>query len=236
MAKVIIFSGAGISAESGISTFRDNDGLWENYNIKDICTAGCLDTNRKETIQFYDMLRVGLENKIPNHAHKQIAKIQEKYPLDIKIITQNVDDMFEKAGCTDILHLHGYLKEVYCDKCNLVTDIGYEKQDEFLSNCLQCHNQLRPNIVFFGEQAPMYKDLYESLVKCELLIIIGTSGNVIDVKYLSSFSKKTILNNLESSSAIEDDLLSKVIYKKATEAIDEIIEDIEVFLEEANKK
>ncbi|MEA2017395.1 MAG: Sir2 family NAD-dependent protein deacetylase [Campylobacterota bacterium] len=236
MAKVIIFSGAGISAESGIPTFRDNDGLWENYNIKDICTVGCLDKNREETIKFYDMLRVGLENKVPNHAHKQIAKIQEKYPLDIQIITQNVDDMFEKAGCTDIMHLHGYLKEVYCSKCNYMADIGYKKQDEVLTDCLQCHEPLRPNIVFFGEQAPMYKDLYESLVECELLIIIGTSGYVIDVKYLSSFPKKTILNNLEPSNAIEEDLLSKVIYKKATDAIDEIVEEIEVFLEESNNK
>ncbi len=108
MAKVIIFSGAGISAESGISTFRDSDGLWENYRVEDICTAGCLKTNREETIGFYDMLRMNIKDKKPNYAHIKIKDLQDKYPNDIEIITQNVDDMFEKVGCIDVLHLHGF--------------------------------------------------------------------------------------------------------------------------------
>ena len=98
MAKVIIFSGAGISAESGISTFRDSGGLWDNYKIEEICSAGCLGWNYDETINFYDKRRLDIKNKEPNKAHKEITKLADQYPNELKIITQNVDDMFERAG------------------------------------------------------------------------------------------------------------------------------------------
>ena len=231
MAKVIILTGSGISAESGISTFRDEDGLWENHNIEDICTSGCLDINREQTIKFYDMLRVNLKDKKPNHAHKMISMLKNKYPDEISIITQNVDDMFEKAGCKDVLHLHGFLKELKCKKCNTILDIGYEKQFDKYENCSKCNKLLRPNIVFFGEQALKYKDMYKEFKSCEVLVIIGTSGAVINTDmFLNSQIKLSILNNLEPSSYINDSLYSKVLYKKATLAIDEIADDIENYL------
>ncbi|MBN2816560.1 MAG: NAD-dependent deacetylase [Campylobacterales bacterium] len=231
MAKVIIFSGAGVSAESGISTFRDSDGLWENYDIREICSAGCLSWNRDETIKFYDMRREDIRNKKPNYAHQEICKLKEKYPNDIAIITQNVDDMFEKAGCSDVLHLHGFLPEVVCESCGFKENIGYDKLDSAYSECPSCAVLLRPNIVFFGEAAPRYADLYEAFDDCEVFVVIGTSGNVINTDmFLNRQIKLSILNNLEPSAAINDRLYSKVLYKKATEAIDEIIMDIEDFL------
>jgi NAD-dependent deacetylase len=232
MAKIIIFSGAGISAESGISTFRDSGGLWEQYNIKDICTSGCLETNREQTIEFYDKRRANIKNKVPNNAHLKIKELQDKYPNDIKIITQNVDDLFEKAGCKEVLHLHGFLREIYCEECGYKEDIGYGKLDDAWDDCPMCHNLLRPNVVFFGEQAPKYEDMFLEMDECKMLVVIGTSGNVLntDMFLTSKWSKSTIeysiLNNLEKSDAINDKLYSKVLYKKATEAIDEIIEDI----------
>lgn len=117
MAKVVIFSGAGISAESGIPTFRDKDGLWENYSIEEICTSGCLEKDRKKVVEFYNMLRVNLQDKEPNYAHKVIAKLKEEFSDDIAVITQNVDDMFERVDCNAI-HLHGFLKEIRCEKCD----------------------------------------------------------------------------------------------------------------------
>ena len=231
MAKVIILSGAGISAESGISTFRDSYGLWEKYKIKDICTVGCLNTNRKATIEFYDYRRSELKDKKPNYAHKVISQLKSKYPNDIAVITQNVDDMFEKADCPDVLHLHGFLKELKCKKCNSILDIGYEKQSGNYESCSKCKKLLRPNIVFFGEQAPKYKDMYKEFKSCEVLIVIGTSGAVINTDmFLNSQIKFSILNNLEASSYINDSLYSKVLYKKATLAIDEIADDIENYL------
>ncbi|WP_434637315.1 NAD-dependent deacetylase [Sulfurimonas sp. NW7] len=231
MAKVIIFSGAGVSAESGISTFRDSGGLWENYKIEEICYAGCLDWNYEATIGFYDKRREDIKDKKPNKAHSEISRLKEKYPDDIAVITQNVDDMFERAGCRDVLHLHGFLPEVRCESCGFTDNIGYRKLREAYENCPQCSNKLRPNIVFFSEQAPKYQDLYNELQDCEMLVVIGTSGNVINTDaFLQGNIRYSILNNLEKSSAINDELYSKVLYKKATVAIDEIVNDVEEFL------
>ena len=231
MAKVIIFSGAGVSAESGISTFRDSGGLWENYKIEEICYAGCLDWNYDETIAFYDKRREEIAKKKPNKAHIAISKLKEKYPKEIAVITQNVDDMFERAGCKEVLHLHGFLPEVRCESCGFIDNIGYRKLKDAYENCPKCSHKLRPNIVFFAEQAPKYQDLYNELQDCEMLVVIGTSGNVINTDaFLQKNIKYSILNNLERSSAINDTLYSKVLYKKATLAIDEIVNDVEEFL------
>ncbi len=224
--KVLVLSGAGISAESGISTFREEDGLWNNYKIEEICMAGCLEYNRAATIDFYDDLRLKLKDKKPNSAHKVIASLKEKYGDEIAVLTQNIDDMFEKAGCKDVVHLHGSLKKLVCESCGEGFDIGYEKQDDFIPNCPSCGGKIRPDIVFFGEQASMYRYLEEAVQTCTMVVVIGTSGNVIGVNTLAAFAKYSVLNNLKYSSAIEDQLFSKVIYKKATEAIDEIAEDI----------
>ena len=233
MAKVVILSGAGISAESGISTFRDAGGLWEEYKIDEICSAGCLDYNRDKTIEFYDKRRIELEDKKPNKAHLKIKALQDKYPNDIKIITQNVDDLFEKAGCKDVLHLHGFLTELVCEKCGFIKDIGYSKQYPQYNNCPKCNANFRPNVVFFGEKAPKYLDLQQELSKCEMIVIIGTSGNVLNMDYLLFFDniKISILNNLEKSSAVNEKLFTKILYKKTTIAIDEIAKDIENFIQ-----
>ena len=229
MAKVVIFSGAGISAESGLSTFRDADGLWEKYRIEEICTAGCLNWNRENTLTFYDARREQLDSVMPNAAHYAIAKLQEKYSKDIAIITQNVDDLFERAGCKDILHLHGFLPRLRCEECGATHLIGYTKQERELS-CQNCGGSFRPDIVFFSEAAPMYEHLYDAMQDCEFLAIIGSSGNVIAMDHFARHVKISILNNLEKSDAINERVYTKVLYKKATEAIDEIVVDVERFL------
>ncbi len=236
MAKVVILSGAGISAESGISTFRDSDGLWEEYDVGVVCNYDSLQRHEAITLEFYDKRREELEDKEPNYAHKVIAQLKEKYQDNLAIITQNVDNLFEKAGIAhdDVLHLHGFMTEVRCQNptCNLTFDIAYGKiENAFNGNCPTCFTKLRPNIVFFGEAAPMYEQLNYHMDSCELLVVIGTSGNVINTDFLTGLVSKSILNNLESSAAIDDNLYSKVLYKKATQAIDEIAEDIENFLD-----
>ena len=232
MAKVLILSGAGISAESGISTFRDSDGLWENHKISEVCTAGCLDTNGEATKHFYDDRRKDIADKKPNYAHKLIVELKQKYPKEIAVLTQNVDDLFEKAGMQsqDIVHLHGFLKELTCRECGEIFNIGYQKQDEFAEECPTCRGELRPNIVFFSEPAPLYAELTKELNECSLVVIIGTSGNVLDVTYFAQLTDESILNNLEPSDAIDDTYFTKVYYAKATEAIAEIAEYIEDFL------
>jgi len=240
MAKVVILSGAGISAESGISTFRDTDGLWENYNVEDVCNFDSLQKNEKLTLDFYDQRRIDLEDKVPNHAHSIIAELKEKYTDDIVIITQNVDNLFEKAGITakNVIHLHGFLTEVRCQACESIFDIQYESIESFYNGqCPKCNNKLRPNIVFFGESAPKYELLNYHLNDCELLVIIGTSGNVIEVNNMAKRVKRSILNNLEPTWMINEENFSKVIYDKATVAISEIQKIIEeYFHKQATKK
>lgn len=233
MAKVIILSGAGISAESGISTFRDSGGLWEEYDIRVVCQADSLEENETITLDFYDKRRADIKDKEPNIAHKKIAELKKKYKNKIAIITQNVDNLFEKAGLLkeDIIHLHGFLTEIRCRSCSKVYDIGYSSIYDFNNgNCIECGEKTRPNIVFFGEEAPMYEDLGREIEDCELFVVIGTSGKVIGVNTLAKFTDYSILNNLEPSPAILDNVFNKVIYKKASNAINEIIEDIEKFL------
>ncbi len=235
MARVIIFSGAGISAESGISTFRDTGGLWEEYDVSVVCNHDSLEKNEALTIEFYDKRRAELKTKEANHAHKVIAKLKKQYPDDIAVITQNVDNLFEKAGLDkeEVIHLHGFMTEIRCQdqSCNEIFEIGYESQyNSYDNHCPECGTKLRPNIVFFGEMAPMYEELNNQIQDCELFIVIGTSGNVIGVNTITNFVDKSILNNLEPSDAIEDSLFDKVIYDKASCAIDEIAQDIELFL------
>lgn len=235
MAKVLILSGAGISAESGISTFRDSGGLWEEYDVSIVCNYDSMQKHEELTIEFYDKRRAELESKEPNYAHKRVADLKKQYGKDIAVITQNVDDLFEKVGLSEdeVIHLHGFLTQLRCQDtyCGEVFDVGYKSQKEFNGGiCPTCSSKLRPNIVFFGEAAPMYEELNRHIRDCELFVVIGTSGNVIGVNTVAQFADKSILNNYEPSSAINDAYFSKVLYKKATEAIDEIAQEIESFL------
>lgn len=235
MAKVLILSGAGISAESGISTFRDSGGLWDEYDVSVVCNYDSMQKHEDVTIEFYDKRRSELKSKEPNNAHKRVAELKNMYKKEIAVITQNVDNLFEKAGLKseDVIHLHGFLTQLRCQDsyCGKVFDIGYKSQKEFNGGrCPACSSKLRPNIVFFGEQAPMYEELNTQIQDCELFVVIGTSGNVIGVNTMAQFAPRSILNNYEPSSAINDAYFSKVFYKKATEAVDEIAEEIEAFL------
>ncbi len=234
MAKVLILSGAGISAESGIKTFRDSDGLWEEHDVGVVCNYDSMQKHEALTVEFYDKRRAELEFKEPNYAHKVVANLKKRYAKDIAVITQNVDNLFEKAGLDsdEVIHLHGFLPQLRCQnyECNLIFDVRYKSQKEFHGGvCPKCQTKLRPNIVFFGEAAPMYEELNRHIQDCELFVVIGTSGNVIGVNTMAQFATRSILNNYEPSNAINEAYFSKVLYKKATEAIDEIAVEIEEF-------
>jgi len=125
------------------------------------------------------------------------------------------------------------LREVRCEACGFLDDIGYAKlREAYADGCPRCSHPLRPNVVFFGEAAPKYADMYKELQDCEMLVVVGTSGNVINTDmFLNSQIKYSILNNLEPSPAIDERLYLKVLYKKASEAVDEIVGDVEAFLE-----
>jgi NAD-dependent deacetylase len=234
--KIIIFTGAGISAESGISTFRDSDGLWENHKIEDVCSEDSWQDNFELVHNFYNDRRTQLNEVEPNRAHKIVAQLSETYGEDCYIITQNVDDLFERAGCKDVIHLHGELSKMNCTSCGKIWHVGYKKFDTSKDCCPNCNSikGVKPYIVFFGGNAPKYVDLnnaFESLTSKDIVIVIGTMGNVVSIEYLlHGRDCKKILNNLEPSKYIAEEIFDKVYYENATTAIDKIADDIEEFL------
>ncbi len=232
--KIIIFSGAGISAESGIKTFRDSDGLWENYKIEDICNQYTWEQNYDIVHEFYNQRRLQLADVKPNYAHEVVANIKEKYQDDCIIITQNVDDMFERAGCKDVIHLHGELTKMECIACGDIFSIGY-KEFKSTDACPKCSNtKIKPFIVFFGGSAPYYTDMYSAFQHLQnensIAVVIGTLGNVIQISAnLELVECYKILNNLEISPYIDESQFDKVYYEEATTACEKIESDISEF-------
>lgn len=172
--KLVVFSGAGISAESGVKTFRDSDGLWENHRVEDVASPEGFEKNPKMVLDFYNARRRQLNEIEPNKAHLILAEL-EKY-FDVQIITQNVDDLHERAGSTKIIHLHGELKKARpVDSESPI--ISWEK-DLNLGDFNLEGIQLRPHIVWFGEMVPEMEKAMEVCAQADLFLVIGTSMSV----------------------------------------------------------
>ena len=182
MRKIVVLSGAGISAESGISTFRDNDGLWENHRIEEVATPDAWYNNKSLVLKFYNLRRKQLFEVEPNAGHKALVKLEDKF--DVQIITQNVDDLHERAGSSNILHLHGELKKV---RSSLDSSLIYELENWEQKGGGLCEkgSELRPHIVWFGEEVPNIIPAVEIVKKADVLIIVGTSLNVYPAAGLS---------------------------------------------------
>ena len=232
--KIIIFSGAGLSAESGISTFRDSNGLWENHKIEEICNESTWKKNFEKVHNFYNERRVQLASVEPNEAHKTIKRMYDKFGDDLIIATQNVDDLLERAGipADEIIHLHGELTKMHCTACGHKWEIGYSEFNTETDRCPNCNSLkgVKPDIVFFNGAAPKYMDLYNSLnylySDSSYLVVIGTMGNVVPIdSYTSHIHKsKKILNNLEESEYIDAENYNYVFYEPATTALPKIEE------------
>ncbi len=172
MEKIVVFTGAGVSADSGLATFRDADGLWANYRIEEVCTPEALQTNRARVIEFYNMRRKEMMEKEPNAGHYAIAEL-ERY-FDVEVITQNVDNFHERAGSSRVLHLHGELTKLRSSRNpNLIYPIDGWKQE--LTATAEDGSLLRPHIVFFGESVPMFERAAEIASRADILIVVGTS-------------------------------------------------------------
>jgi NAD-dependent deacetylase len=178
--KIVVFTGAGVSAESGINTFRGiTNGLWYDYNVEEVATPTGWKKDRAKVLEFHNMLRSKLPTVMPNAAHKAIATLEDKY--DVTVITQNVDDLHERGGSTNILHLHGELTKARGvqfhhkdSELDVVYDIGYENINE--GDVCKTHNtQIRPHIVWFEEMPHNVIEAYEALDEADILLVIGTS-------------------------------------------------------------
>jgi len=182
--KIVILSGAGISAESGVKTFRDSDGLWENHDVMEVASIDGWNRNMELVLDFYNKRRAQLKDVIPNEAHIYCQKLEEEH--HVNVITQNVDDLHERAGSQNILHLHGSLllaKSVKNDS------LVYEWKDDILpGNMAEDGHQLRPGIVWFGEAVPAIGAAIEIVKSCDVLIIVGTSLQVYPAASIVGFA------------------------------------------------
>lgn len=172
--RLVVLTGAGISAESGIRTFRDSDGMWEEYRVEDVATPEGFFRDPELVLNFYNRMRQDLKNHHPNFAHEALAQLENKY--EVSIITQNIDDLHERAGSSEVLHLHGeLLKARSIDDENLVVSLPSDSLDIALGDKAPDGAQLRPHIVWFGEPVPNIELAIQWVQKADLFLIIGTS-------------------------------------------------------------
>jgi len=175
--SIVILTGAGISAESGIDTFRSAGGLWEQHRVEDVATPEGFARNPNLVLNFYDMRRAALANVAPNPAHDALARLERAFGGDLLLVTQNVDDLHERGGSARVLHMHGELKSALCTSC--------ETRSPWLGTmierppCPVCRAPtLRPDVVWFGEMPYQMGRIYQALERCDLFVSIGTSGAV----------------------------------------------------------
>ncbi len=171
--RIVVFTGAGVSADSGIATFRDSDGLWANYRVEDVCTPEALKSNRAQVIEFYNLRRRESLTKKPNAGHLAIAEMEQW--ADVTVVTQNVDNLHEQAGSTRVVHLHGELMKLRSERNpDLIYDIN-EGWEQKLDERAEDGALLRPHIVFFGESVPMFDTACRIVASADVLIVVGTS-------------------------------------------------------------
>ena len=188
MKKIVVLTGAGVSAESGIKTFREADGLWEGHDIMEVASPIGWERNKNLVLDFYNKRRAQLLMVKPNLAHKALVELESKFKVNI--ITQNIDNLHERSGSSSVLHLHGELLKVRSTKNESL--IYNWRKDLKIGDLAKDNTQLRPHIVWFGEDVPTLDKAIELTEKADILIIIGTSMQVYPAAYLINYSKQDI--------------------------------------------
>lgn len=224
MKKIVVFTGAGMSADSGIATFRDADGLWANYRIEDVCTPEALVRNRALVIDFYNMRRREMLAAQPNAGHLAIAGLERDF--DVEVVTQNVDNLHERAGSTRVTHLHGELRKLRSMR-NPDVIVPIEGWEQPLDATGPDGALLRPHIVFFGEPVPMFERAAGIAAQAEVMVVVGTSLAVYPAASLVRYVRPEVPIYLVDPgnpdvSGIRNPLT--VIRKRATEGVPELVE------------
>ncbi|MFQ3595847.1 MAG: NAD-dependent deacylase [Sphingomonadaceae bacterium] len=176
--RIVILTGAGVSAESGVPTFRGPDGLWEGHRIEEVATPEAFHRNPVLVQRFYDARRARLSEVAPNAAHVALGELDRRFAGDLLLVTQNVDDLHERGGARRLVHMHGELKSAWCLACNSRTRWEGPLSDAPACPACGARGQLRPDIVWFGEMPYEMGRIYHALEACDLFVSIGTSGNV----------------------------------------------------------
>ncbi|MBU2997423.1 NAD-dependent deacylase [Cellulophaga baltica] len=227
MKKIVVLTGAGISAESGIKTFRDADGLWEGHDVMEVASPQGFTNNPELVLDFYNQRRKQLLQVLPNKAHLALAKLDTYF--DTTIITQNVDDLHERANSKNIMHLHGELLKAKSTKGDIDKSITDCENDIFMGDLCPNGHQLRPHIVWFGEEVPMLEKAIEITEKADILIIIGTSMQVYPAASLVNFVKpNTPIYFIDPKPSVSKNSFNNltIISKTAVNGVPGIIDDL----------
>lgn len=178
MPNIVILTGAGISAESGISTFRDHNGLWETHRFEDLATPEAFARDPVLVHRFYNARRAQLRTVQPNAAHLALAKLEQGWPGDFLLVTQNVDDLHDRAGSKRLLHMHGELRKLRCAACGAVVWHADDAGTDLACQACGQAGQMRPDIVWFGEMPYRMDEIYDAVAQADIFVAIGTSGVV----------------------------------------------------------
>ena len=205
MTRIVVLTGAGISAESGVPTFRDADGLWEGHDVEDVATPEAFERDPGTVLAFYDPRRRALASVVPNAAHRALARLEGALGDDLLVVTQNVDDLHDRAGSRNLVHMHGELRRAMCLACGARPAWDGDLADR--PACPVCgERMLRPDVVWFGEMPYDLDRIEQAVVACDVFVSIGTSGAVYPaagyVALASAFGARTVELNLEPSDAI----------------------------------
>lgn len=225
--KLVVLTGAGISAESGLRTFRDSDGLWEGYNIEDVATPRAWKKDPKLVLEFYNYRRKNVLDAKPNAAHFGLAELEKEF--DVTIITQNIDDLHERAGSTNVMHLHGEILKMRSERnLHLIYDVT---GDILLGDKAEDGAQLRPYIVWFEEAVPMIEEAVPVVQQADLFVVVGTSLVVYPAAGLltvadDSIPKFIVDKKIPSTSLVHN---LTAIEKPATEGVKELMELLKKF-------
>lgn len=225
--RIVILTGAGISAESGLATFRGHDGLWEGRRVEDICTPEALERDAALVHQFYDARRAKLEQVSPNAAHTALAKLDAEWRGELLIVTQNVDDLHERAGTSRLIHMHGALRSALCQACG--DRSAWVDALPPASICVRCQRPtLRPDIVFFGEIPYDMEIIAAAIDRADLFISIGTSGAVYPaagfVRQARVAGANTLELNLERSQGSQ--YFDDARYGPATLIVPQLVDEL----------
>lgn len=228
--SIVVLTGAGVSAESGIRTFRAADGLWEDHRVEDVATPEAFARDPELVQRFYNERRRPIVNQEvhPNPAHKALAKLEQEFSGEYLLVTQNIDNLHEQAGSQKVLHMHGEIMQVRCR----FTDCVYPCQaDVHVSDACECcglQGALRPNIVWFGEMPFFMDEIYAALAACDLFVSVGTSGHVYPAAGFVQIAKQsgadTIEINLERSQ--QASAFNTAVYGKAGETLPAWIDEL----------
>jgi NAD-dependent protein deacetylase/lipoamidase len=221
--SIVVLTGAGISAESGIRTFRASDGLWEDHKIEDVASPEGFIRDSETVHRFYNQRRDQLLNQgiEPNSAHNTLAIFEQKFSGNFTLITQNIDDLHERSGTHNLYHMHGELLKIRCAQTGDIFECLEDTSPLSICSCCETPGNLRPHIVWFGEMPLYMNDIYQALEQCDLFISIGTSGNVYPAagffEIVSTTGAHTVELNLEPS--VSGSQFAEQLYGPASEIV-----------------